>query len=96
MSKVIMSRQYRIRVYEKQRKNIDPALLAQVVILFSRHLQQQQQRRHAAEDATAGRSPSASARRSTPVVTPPSGGDTAPRTSREGEGDKPDDGRGVQ
>lgn len=36
-----MNRHYRIRVYGTQRKNIDPALLAQVVILFGRHLQQQ-------------------------------------------------------
>jgi hypothetical protein len=41
-----MSRQYRIRVYGTQRKNIDPALLAQVVILLGRHLQQQRQQSH--------------------------------------------------
>lgn len=40
-----MNRRYRIRVYGAQRKNIDPALLAQVVILFGRHLQQQRQQR---------------------------------------------------
>lgn len=38
-----MSRRFRIRVYGKQRNNIDPALLAQVVILFGRHLHQQGQ-----------------------------------------------------
>jgi hypothetical protein len=90
-----MSRQYRIRVYGKQRKDIDPVLLAQVVILFGRHLQQQ--RRHAAEDATTSSSSSASRRRSTPAATP-SEGDTPPRAPREseGEGDNLGEGRGVQ
>jgi hypothetical protein len=40
-----MSRQFRIRVYGKQRKDIDPALLAQIVILFGRHLHQQKNRK---------------------------------------------------
>jgi hypothetical protein len=92
-----MSRQYRIRVYGKQRKDIDPALLAQVVILFGRHLQQQQQQNHhATEDATAGKNPSASRRRNKPVVISPAEEDTAPRAPREGEGDNPGEGRGVQ
>ena len=33
-----MGRQFRIRVYGAQRHNIDPALLAQVVILLGRQL----------------------------------------------------------
>jgi hypothetical protein len=90
-----MSRQYRIRVYGKQRKDIDPALLAQVVILFGRHLHQQQQQQ-STQDATADRSPSASARRGKPVVTPLAEGDTPPRAPREGEGDNPGEGRGVE
>ena len=43
MRRVIMSRRFRIRVYGKQRNNIDPALLAHIVILFGRHLHHQQQ-----------------------------------------------------
>ena len=42
ISKVItMPGAYRIRVYGKPRKDIDPVLLAQVVILLGRHLRQQ-------------------------------------------------------
>lgn len=40
-----MGRQFHIRVYGTPRKNPDPALLAQVVILLGRHLHQQQQQR---------------------------------------------------
>ncbi len=40
-----MGRQFHIRVYGKPRKNPDPALLAQVVILLGRHLHQQRQQR---------------------------------------------------
>jgi hypothetical protein len=43
---------YRIRVYGKQRKNIDPALLAQVVILLGRHLHQQRQHERSATGQT--------------------------------------------
>ena len=91
-----MGRQYRIRVYGKQRKDIDPALLAQVVILFGRHLHQQQQQHQSTQDATTGRNPSASARRGKPVVTPHGEGDTPPRAPREGNGDNPGEERGVQ
>lgn len=52
-----MSGRYRIRVYGKPRKDIDPALLAQVVILLGRHLhqqRQQQQRRVTARQAQEG------------------------------------------
>jgi hypothetical protein len=38
-----MGRQFRIRVYGTQRHNIDPVLLAQIVILFGRQLHQRQQ-----------------------------------------------------
>lgn len=38
-----MGKQYRIRVYGRQRKNIDPHRLAQVLILLGRHLYEQQQ-----------------------------------------------------
>jgi hypothetical protein len=51
-----MNRQYHIRVYGTQRQNIDPALLAQVVILLGRHLHQQHHHQHnhrAGQDATA-------------------------------------------
>lgn len=43
---------YRIRVYGKPRKDIDPALLAQVVILLGRHLRQQRQKRQARSGQT--------------------------------------------
>lgn len=51
-----MPRQCRIRVYGAQRHNIDPALLAQVVILLGRHLHHQRHHQHnhrAAQEATA-------------------------------------------
>ena len=82
-----MSRQYRIRVYGTQRNNIDPALLAQVVILFGRHLQQQQQQRKprvAGRNRKMGKGSSSS----TPapqcgLTTSPSEQDTS-RTSEDG------------
>lgn len=40
-----MGRKHRIRVYGKQRNNIDPAALAQVLILLGRHRHQQHLRR---------------------------------------------------
>jgi hypothetical protein len=82
-----MSRQYRIRVYGKQRKNIDPALLAQVVILFGRHLHQQ--RHQATEDTTAGKSPAASRSRGNPgVAHPEPPPDDTPLTPRNNEGER--------
>lgn len=51
-----MPRQFRIRVYGAQRNNIDPALLAQLVILFGRHLHEkhrQHSNNRAAKDTTA-------------------------------------------
>ena len=42
---LMMGRQFHIRVYGPPRKNPDPALLAQVVILLGRYLHQQQQQR---------------------------------------------------
>lgn len=48
-----MPRQFRIRVYGAQRKNIDPALLAQLVILFGRHLREKHQQQHSHRTATA-------------------------------------------
>jgi hypothetical protein len=62
-----MGHHFRIRVYGTQRKNIDPALLAQVVILLGRHLQQRQQANH--QDTApqkSGQDPSASLRRGNP------------------------------
>jgi hypothetical protein len=61
-----MGQRFRIRVYGAQRKNIDPALLAQVVILYGHHLQKQrhhqQQRSHPpAGDTTLRQGPVASA-----------------------------------
>ena len=89
-----MSRQYRIRVYGTQRKNIDPALLAQVVILFGRHLhqqrQQQQQRLQATEHAKTATSSSVSGNPRNPDVAhaEPSSGDR----SRTPEGDEDSEG----
>jgi hypothetical protein len=62
MKGLIMARQYRIRVYGKQRKDIDLALLAQVVILLGRQLQQQRQRQDS-RTMKAARYPSASLHR---------------------------------
>lgn len=62
-----MGQQFRIRVYGTQRKNIDPALLAQVVILLGRHLQQRQHTSH--QDTThrkPGKDPSGSLHRGNP------------------------------
>jgi hypothetical protein len=87
-----MSRQYRIRVYGTQRKNIDPALLAQVVILFGRHLhqqrQQQQQCLQATEHAKTGNSSSASGNPRTPGVAhaEPSPGDRSRTGDEDSEG----------
>lgn len=39
-----MGRDYRIRVYGRQRKQIDPCQLAQVLILLGRHMYDQNQR----------------------------------------------------
>jgi hypothetical protein len=89
-----MSRQYRIRVYGTQRKNIDPALLAQVVILFGRHLhqqrQQQQQRLQVTEHAKTATSSSVSGNPRNPNVAhaEPSSGDR----SRTPEGDEDSEG----
>jgi hypothetical protein len=68
-----MSRQFRIRVCGKQRHNIDPALLAQVVILFGRHLHQrnQQHNQRAAQDATASQGCPSTRHDGTPDVTRP-------------------------
>jgi hypothetical protein len=60
-----MNRHYRIRVYGTQRKNIDPALLVQVVILFGRHLHQQQ---HTTEHTKTTNHSSASGNPSNPGV----------------------------
>lgn len=63
-----MGHQFRIRVYGAQRKNIDPALLAQVVILLGRHLQQQNQQsnRRDADHSKSGKAPSVLLRRGNP------------------------------
>lgn len=66
-----MTRQYRIRVYGTQRNNIDPALLAQVVILLGRQLQQQRQH-HGTRRAKVARYPSVSLRRRKPGLVKPS------------------------
>lgn len=53
-----MGRYYRIRVSGAPRRNLDPVLLAQVVIVLGRHLQQQrqQQARRDTSDAGTGQS----------------------------------------
>lgn len=68
-----MSRQFRIRVYSKQRHNIDPALLAQVVILFGRPLHQRnhQHNHQAAQDATASQGCPSTRHHGKPGVTRP-------------------------
>lgn len=88
---VIMPRQFRIRVYGTQRKNIDPALLAQVVILFGRHLHQQQEcrqrqrqgsaTRHTGKNKQAGQSPR---RPEKPTQAEPEMNDTPQRNSDNG------------
>lgn len=84
-----MGRQFYIRVYGKQRQDIDPALLAQVVILFGRQLHQHHnhQGRGATEQAKADQGFPVSGGHGESGVThpePPCGQDT-PRTP---EGDE--------
>lgn len=45
-------RAYRIRVYGKPRKNVDPHQMAQAVLLLARELHQQQLQEHANHEAT--------------------------------------------
>jgi hypothetical protein len=88
-----MSRQYRIRVYGKQRKDIDPALLAQVVILLGRHLHHQQQQQRSDRGAghpKTGQEPSPSLRRGNPAASVTDSGSSAEDTPRTPEGDGPD------
>lgn len=84
-----MSRQYRIQVYGQRRQNIDPALLAQVVILFGRHLnqQRQQQQDHQTTANVAGKDSSEPGSPNNPGVAhlEPPPGDT-PHTSNDDDG----------
>lgn len=50
---VAVSKHYRIRVWGKPRRNVDPQMLAQVMLLVGQHLAEQQRRRgrHRAGDA---------------------------------------------
>lgn len=82
-----MPRQFRIRVYGAQRRNIDPALLAQLMILFGRHLNEKHRHQHShrtatAKDTTASQT-QPSARHTEDHPAPPPD-DTAPRNN-EGE-----------
>lgn len=92
----MMGRQFHIRVYGTPRKNPDPALLAQVVILLGRHLHQQQQERQRQQQGSAtGRTGAGEAaelprHRGQPVVTQPEpGGEDAPLapTKYDSDGD---------
>jgi hypothetical protein len=86
-----MSRQVRIHVYGKQRQDIDPVLLAQVVILFGRHLHQrnQQHNHQAAIDATASQEGDPSARHHNPpeVTRPEPSPEDTPLPPRNNDGE---------
>lgn len=81
-----MPRQFHIRVYGAQRKNIDPALLAQLVILFGRHLAQQRQQQHSnhrtAKDTTASQAHPSTRHPEDHPVPPP---DDTPLRNNDGE-----------
>lgn len=81
-----MGHQFRIRVYGAQRKNIDPALLAQVVILLGCHLQQRQHsHRQDAAHPEPGKAPSVSLRRENPgpVESSPEDGSRTPNNDAD-------------
>lgn len=83
-----MGRQFRIRVYGKQRKDVDPALSAQVVILFGRQLHQQRHNHQAAQDATTNQGCPSTQHQGKPDVTyPEPPPDNTPPTLRNDEGE---------
>jgi hypothetical protein len=93
-----MERQFRIRVYGKQRQDIDPALLAQIVILFGRQLHHQRHQHHnqqghgAAGQAKIDQGSPASGSHGESGVTrsDPSCGQDTPRTPEGDEGNAGD------
>jgi hypothetical protein len=52
-----MARHYRIRVYGRRRKQVDPNRLAQVLILLGRHLYEKQQVKNGASRSSASPCP---------------------------------------